>query len=59
MIAYEVVGIKKEHTKKDFKNTKTIKAIDEVDAIKKYVELTCKNDIEYKSYKRFLIVPKQ
>ena len=57
MKKYEVCGIKKNEikSKNRFRNTSIINAKDDIDAIKKYVELHCKNQIEYKSYHKFLM----
>ena len=59
MVKYKVCGIKKNEIKsKDrFRNTSIIDAKDDIDAVKKYVELHCENQNEYKSYSKFLLLP--
>ena len=59
MNKYKVCGIKKSEikSKNRFRNTSIIEAKDDIDAVKKYVELHCENEADYKSYSKFLILP--
>ena len=57
MKKYEVCGIKKSEikSKNRFRNTSIIEAKDDIDAVKKYVELHCENEADYKDYSKFLM----